>query len=71
MKQRLMKSLMVSLEWRVIAFIITNLFLWLATGAFWQSTILALGLQAILFFTHFGWYFIRESHAWGGILYLV
>ena len=63
MKERLMKSLAVSVEWRIIAFLITNVFLWLATGAFWQSTIMALSLQAVLFFAHFGWYFIRESRA--------
>lgn len=62
MKQRLMKSLMVSVEWRIIAFIITNLFLWAVTGAFWQATIMAFGLQLLLFFVHFGWYFLRETH---------
>lgn len=61
MKQRLMKSLMVSLEWRAIAFFITNLFLWMMTGAFWQATAMALILQLILFVAHFGWYFVRET----------
>jgi hypothetical protein len=63
MKERLMKSLAVSVEWRIIAFLITNIFLWLVTGEFWQSTVMALGLQAVLFFAHFGWYFIRETHS--------
>jgi hypothetical protein len=61
MKQRLMKSLKVSIEWRVIAFIITNLFLWATTGSLWQATLLALSLQGILFVTHFIWYFVRET----------
>jgi len=61
MKQRLMKSLMVSIEWRVIAYIITNLFFWFITGTFWQATILALWLQLILFVAHFAWYFLREE----------
>lgn len=61
MKQRLMKSLMVSIEWRFFAFIITNIFLWAVTGALWQATVLALALQAVLFVGHFVWYFLREE----------
>ncbi len=62
MKERLMKSAAVSLEWRLIAFVITGLFLWTTTGEFWKATALALALQLILFVTHFGWYFLRETH---------
>lgn len=61
MKQRLMKSLMVSIEWRFFAFIITNVFLWAVTGELWQATVLALALQAVLFVAHFVWYFLREE----------
>ncbi len=63
MKQRLMKSLTVSLEWRVFAFIITELFFWATTGHLWQATILAIELQLILLVAHFGWYFVRQSES--------
>lgn len=62
MKERLIKAFEVSLEWRVIAFIVTGAFLWITTGEFWHATITALCLQAILFFVYFGWYFVRETH---------
>src|SRR5690606_2687240 len=61
MKQKLIHSFYVSLEWRVIAFLVTNAFLWVTTGNFWQATALALTLQAILFVVHFGWYFVRQE----------
>ena len=61
MKQRLLKSAAVSLEWRAVAFVITNLFFWATTGHFWQATILALELQLILLVVHFGWFFLRET----------
>ncbi len=61
MKQRLLKSAAVSLEWRLIAFIITELFFWATTGHFWQATILAVQLQLILLVAHFGWFFVRET----------
>ncbi|HYD92987.1 MAG TPA: hypothetical protein VEB18_00805 [Candidatus Paceibacterota bacterium] len=63
MKQRLIKSMKVSLEWRAIAFLITEVFFYATTGELWHATILALSLQLILFVTHFGWYFLRETHA--------
>ena len=62
MKQRLLKALEVSLEWRIIAFVITELFLWATTGELWHATMLAVGLQAVLFIAYFGWYFVRETH---------
>jgi hypothetical protein len=61
MKQRLIKSAMVSLEWRAVAFLITELFFWATSGEFWHATLLALTLQVILLVTHFGWYYVRES----------
>lgn len=62
MKQKLLHSLYVSLEWRAIAFVVTNLFLWATTGDFWHATALALILQAVLFVVHFGWYFLRQEN---------
>lgn len=61
MKQRLLKSAAVSLEWRAVAFLVTGIFFWTTTGEFWHATILALQLQLILLVTHFGWFFFRES----------
>lgn len=61
MKQRLMKSLSVSLEWRAFAFVITELFFWATTGELWKATVLALELQLILLIAHFWWYYFRES----------
>jgi hypothetical protein len=61
MKQRIVHSVMASLEWRVIAFAITEVFFLMTTGGFWQATLMALGLQAILFFAHFAWFFARET----------
>jgi hypothetical protein len=61
MKQRLLHSATMSLEWRVIAFIITEIFFLMTTGEIWQATILALELQLILLVAHFAWFFVRES----------
>ena len=61
MKERLIKSAAVSLEWRAIAFVITELFFWATTGELWKATALALALQAILFVVHFVWFYFRES----------
>ncbi len=68
MKRRLMHSLIASIEWRVIAFIITELFFLTTTGKLWDATILAASLQGILFAAYFVWYFLREEpqHAVGG-----
>ncbi len=63
MKQRLLKSVMASLEWRLIAFAITEVFFIATTGHVWQATMLALSLQAILFIGHFAWFFARETKA--------
>ncbi len=63
MKQRLLHSATMSLEWRVIAFVITEAFFLMTTGEFWQATLLALQLQLILLIAHFAWFFVRESKA--------
>lgn len=61
MKQRLLNAVYVSIEWRIIAFVITNVFLWIATGEFLQATVLALELHLVLLVTHFAWYFTRQE----------
>ncbi len=63
MREHFIASLKVSLEWRVIAFVITNLFLWLVTKEFWEATWVALALQTVLFVVHFVWVFFRFVHA--------
>lgn len=52
---------MVSIEWRVIAFFVTEIFLWTTTGHFWQATVLTFILQLILFFVYTFWYFFRHE----------
>lgn len=57
-----MNSFKVSLEWRIIAFVITNIFFWVISGEFWQATGIALLLQGILFAAHFVWVLLRYKH---------
>jgi hypothetical protein len=61
MGAKFFRSVCVSLEWRVIAFFITNIFFWFTTHSFWQATSLALFLQAILFISYLGWHFWRHE----------
>lgn len=61
MTSKIVNSFLVSLEWRVIAFFITEIFLWITTGHFWAATGLALLLQAILFVAYTTWYFFRQE----------
>lgn len=61
MANKIVNSFLVSLEWRIIAFFITEMFLWATTGHFWKATGLALMLQAILFVTYTFWYFFRHE----------
>jgi hypothetical protein len=61
MKQRIVRSFVSSIEWRLIAFVITNLFLWFTSGEFWQATILALELQVILLVASFFWFLFRHE----------
>jgi len=61
MREKVLHSLFVSVEWRVIAFVITNIFFWVTTGSFWAAAGLALVLQAILFFVHTLWFFLRHE----------
>ncbi len=52
---------MASLEWRVFAFVITNIFLWITTGEFWTAAGLALMLQIILFVAYVIWHYFRNE----------
>lgn len=61
MREKFVHSLMVSLEWRVIAFVITGIFLWITTGHLLTATGLALVLQIILFIAYVLWYFLRQE----------
>lgn len=62
MREKFLHSLYASLEWRLVAYVITNAFLWLTTGSFWKAAGLALILQAILFVAYTLWYFVRHEH---------
>lgn len=61
MREKFINSLAVSIEWRLIAFLITSTFLWVSTGEFWKSTGLSLILQVILFSTYVLWHFFRHE----------
>ncbi len=59
MQQKFLHALYASLEWRAIAFVITNIFFWFTTESWWQATGLALLLQGILFVVYTLWHFAR------------
>jgi len=61
MRTKVINSFLVSIEWRVIAFVITNIFLWVSTGDFWKATGLALVLQLVLFIVYVAWHFYRHE----------
>ncbi len=61
MRKRFVRSLLASLEWRLFAFIITNIFFWVTTGHFWKAAGLALILQLILFTAYVVWHFFRAE----------
>lgn len=61
MREKIVHSFFVSLEWRVFAFAITNIFFWITTGDFWKATGYALLLQAVLFLAYMLWYFLRQE----------
>jgi len=62
MREKILHSVYASLEWRAIAFVITNLFFWLTTNSFWKAAGLALGLQIVLFLVQILWHFVRYEH---------
>ena len=61
MREKIFQSFMSSLEWRLYAFFITSIFLWIMTGHLAESTLQALGLQIILFIGHLTWYYFRSN----------
>lgn len=54
---------MFSLEWRLWAFVITTLFLWVATGELGFAAAQAVGLHIALFLAHSLWYYARAEGA--------
>lgn len=61
MRKKILHSIYASLEWRAIAFVITNIFLWVTTGSFLTATGLSLALHAILLVAHMAWFFLRHE----------
>lgn len=61
MKERMVRSLLISLEWRAFAFVITNIFFWITTGHFWKAAGLAFTLQVILFAAYVLWHYFRNE----------
>jgi hypothetical protein len=61
MKKRLLRSFLFSIEWRIIAFVITGVFLWVVTGELFQATMLSLGVHALLLVGHSIWLMVREE----------
>ena len=62
MREKLIHSFYASLEWRAIAFVITNLFFLVQTGSLVKATGLALLLQIALFAAQILWHFVRHEH---------
>lgn len=62
MREHIIASLKTSIEWRLIAFVITNIFFWITTHEFFKATLLALELQAILLVVNFLWFFFKRDH---------
>lgn len=59
--KRFLHSMLISLEWRLWAFIITTAFLWVTTGELGFAALQAIGLQIILFAGHAIWYYWRSE----------
>jgi len=58
-RKKILHTILISLEWRIIAFVITNIFFWFTTGHFWTAAGFAFMLQIILFLAYLTWYFLR------------
>ena len=52
---------MFSLEWRLYAYVITVLFLWVTTGQLAFAAVQALGLQMCLLIGNTIWYYFRQE----------
>ncbi|MEK7530793.1 MAG: hypothetical protein AAB573_02900 [Patescibacteria group bacterium] len=65
MREKLVKSVLFSLEWRLYAFVITALFLWATTDELVFAAMSAFGLQIVLFIGHTTWYYFRQEGAYG------
>jgi hypothetical protein len=59
MREKIVRTFMKSLEWRVIALVVTNIFFWITTRHFWTAAGLAFLLQVILFACYLVWHFMR------------
>ena len=65
MREKLVKSVLFSLEWRLYAFTITTLFFWALIGELVFALGNALALQVILFIANTTWYYFRQEGAHG------
>ena len=63
MAKRIWESIMFSLEWRMYAFVITSVFLWVTTGHLVTAAAQAFGLQVVLFIGQTLWYYFRTTGA--------
>lgn len=61
MNSNLLKSIWLSLEWRVLAFTITFSFFALSGYQFWEATNRAVLLQLILFVVQVVWIYQRKN----------
>lgn len=61
MRERIVHSILFSLEWRLYAFVITSLFLWATTGHLAFAVVQSLGLQIILLLGHTIWIYFRTQ----------
>ena len=61
MLKHIWHSVLFSLEWRAIAFVITSAFFWFTAGEIVRATVMALTLQALLFIAHVVWFYFREE----------
>ena len=66
-RKKVFYSLTASIEWRVVAFLLTGLFLWASGGRFWQAAQTALGLHLILFAGHTTWLYFRSGKIFGDV----
>jgi hypothetical protein len=61
-RKKLLHSLTASIEWRILAFLITGLFLWVTVGSFWKAAQTAFILQLILLTGHTAWLYYRSGY---------